>query len=128
MIKTVHSKVLNHDKKTIAFTVMQLKSKSMDKHRKASSAFGVKSVGKLLFIKELILNAFDKNDGLIFGSKKVTRSEDFQNFPDTAPSKLSKLKIIGSLKPQVTIPISQRSNMLFTTALTLGKTTALLPL
>lgn len=65
--------------------------------------------------------------GFNFGSKKATRSGGFQNFPATAPSKLSKSKIIGFLKFQNQSAMLQKSNTLFMTALILEKTTVSSP-
>ena len=64
--------------------------------------------------------------GFSFGSRKAIPSEGCQIFPDTAHSKLNKSKIIGWLKSQNQITISQRSDMSFMTVRTLEKTIALL--
>ena len=124
MIKPFHSKGLNHDKKTTAFTAMQLTSKSMVEPQKTNSGFHVMLAAKLLFIKELISNIFVKNDGLNFGYKKAILFEGFQNFLVTALRKSNRAKITGFQKHRHPTLIFQRSNAPFMMALILAKATA----
>ena len=104
---------------------MHLTSKSTVEHQKTNKGFGVMPVKKLSFIKDLIINRFGRDAGLNSGFKKAIRSEDFQNFLDTAGLKSNKSKIIGLRNYQSGASTYLKFATSFTMALTLAKTTAL---
>ena len=114
-------------KKEPALIVRQATLSVMVLQHFVNNVFNVATATESSFGNDRMLRNAMSFPGLNFGSKKATPFEDFQNFPDTAPSKSNKLKIIGFLKLQNPIPIFQRSNTLFTTAPISGKTTALSP-
>jgi hypothetical protein len=125
-IKHVPYSELSMPKKGPAPTVKKRMSNAMALRRIINNVFNAGDALSDLFGNVRMLKNATGFPGSVFGSRKATQSEDSQSFPDTARSKSNKLKIIGSIIPQNLMPFSLKSNMPFMTALTSGKTTALL--